>query len=253
MNFFGPGIDAARYARARPPIHAAAIEAFRGLADVSTRFSRGLDVGCGTGESAVALAGVADRVVGVDASADMLGQAPSHRQVGYVQAAAEQLPFRDHTFDVITAGLSFHWFDAHEFLAEVSQLLRPSGWLAIYTSGFTGHMAEDAGFAGWFRDVFLGQFPTPARNRGMLTQDLAAAHGLIPQGEQEFATDVKLTADQFVDYELSTTNIIAAAERRGATLDEAAVWLRQAVRPFFADRLRGTFQFAGTIWCSRRV
>ena len=253
MNYFGPGIDAARYARARPRIHAEAISTFRRLAGASTVVPRGLDVGCGTGESTIALTDVADQVVGVDASSDMLGQAPSHRQVDYVRAAAEQLPFCDRSFDLMTAALSFHWFDAEPFLAEASRLLRPSGWLAIYTSGFTGQMVEDAGFAGWFRDVFLGQFPTPTRNRGVITPALAATHRLILQGEEEFVSDVAMTADQFVDYELSTTNIIAAAERRGVTLDEAAVWLRAAVRPFFRDRSRGTFRFAGTLWCSRKT
>jgi SAM-dependent methyltransferase len=251
MNCFGPGIDAARYARARPRIHAAAIDAFRSVASLSTRVSRALDAGCGTAESSVALADLADRVIGLDASPEMLQHAPAHPRIHYVQAAAEATPFASRTFDVITAALSFHWFDPNLFLAEAGRLLRPRGWLVIYTAGFTGQLRHHAGFAPWF----LEMFPAPlaaTRASGTLTAGLAEAHGLALDREERFVTEVPMTADQFIDFQLSTPNIIVAAARRDATLDEAARWFRESVTPFFAGRSHHVCQFAGTVWALTR-
>ena len=118
----------------------------------------------------------------------------------------------------------------------------------IYTTGFTGEMAEEAAFATWFREWFLNRFPTPARNRAAITNALAQAYGLVIRGEDAFSIDVEMSASQIVDYELSTTNIIAAAERKDATLDQAAAWMRESIMPFFGGSPRRTFRFAGTIW-----
>ncbi len=252
VNGFGPGIDLPRYARARPPVHAAAIETFRGLVGLSGRVSRALDTGCGTGESTVALTDVADRVVGLDVSPDMLRHTPAHPRVGYVQAVAEAMPFAAGVFDLITAAMAFHWFEAETFLAETRRLLRPSGWLVIYTSGFTGEMTEDAGFGRWFRDAYVGPVRPARRALGVIAPSRADAHGLTLEAEQPFADEISMTADQLLDYEASTTNILRVADRRGGTLDEATAWMREAVSPFFTDRPRGTFQFRGTVWVLTR-
>jgi SAM-dependent methyltransferase len=251
VDGYGPGIDAARYARSRPRVHAAAIETFRRISAVTTRLPCGLDAGCGTGPSAIALAELAEHVTGVDASPDLLAQAPTDRRVTYVRALAERMPFADNTFDVITAALSFHWFDAESFLAEASRVLRPTGWLAVYAGEATGGMLEERDFARWFRGAFLGPGsapgPRPGRNSGVPGE----GHGLRVHADQTFVTDVVMTADQFVDYALSTPHVIGAAERRGVTLDDAAVWLRDSVRQWFVQRTHGTFRFVGTVSCLR--
>lgn len=52
-----------------------------------------LDVGCGTGLSAVALKDIASEMVGLDASPQMIAWAPSDDRISYVVSIAEQLPF----------------------------------------------------------------------------------------------------------------------------------------------------------------
>src|SRR3954454_9031691 len=82
------------------PVGAAAIEPH----------SRALDVGCGTGRFAHALAERGVRVWGVDASAEMLAQARAKALPGggFKQASAEQLPFKDAWFDAATLRQSVH-------------------------------------------------------------------------------------------------------------------------------------------------
>ena len=247
-NHFGPGIDAERYSRARPHIHDAAIGKFRAFAGAGAPFSRALDVGCGTGQSTVALTAIADVVIGVDPSADMLAHAVSHPRVSYRRAPAEDIPFPDGQYDVITAAQAFHWFDAEAFLAEASRLLRSPGWLVIYTSWFTGEMVEEATFAPWFRQTFLVQYPTPARNRTAITNTLAQAHSLTLRADDTFSNDLEMSSEAFIDYELSTTNVIAAVERGHSSFGEAAVWMRESLGLFFGDHPQRTFRFAGSIW-----
>ena len=70
-----------------------------------------LDVACGTGQSTLALKAVASQVVGTDTSREMLDRAPREADVQYVEASAEDLPFADGFFRLVTVALALHWFE----------------------------------------------------------------------------------------------------------------------------------------------
>ena len=248
-NYFGAGVDARRYARARPRIHAAAIEKFCLFARVDRPLSRAVDVGCGTGQStvALALANIAETIVGIDPSADMLALAVHDPRVEYRQGSAEHVPLPDESVDLVTAGLAFHWFDPVAFLAEARRLLRPGGWLVVYNSWCAGEMLDVDAFSIWFRQDFFRRFPTPWRNSTHLTHDLAQPFGLRLRGEDTFSNEIEMSAERFVDYELSTTSVMAAIDRGDTTLDETASWMRESLRPFFEPGLDRTFRFDGRI------
>jgi hypothetical protein len=44
-----------------------------------------------------------------------------------------------------------------------------------------------------------------------------------------------MTKERFTDYQLSTTNIIAAVERGEDTFDNAARWIHASIAPFFGS------------------
>jgi ubiquinone/menaquinone biosynthesis C-methylase UbiE len=100
------------------------------------RGQRVLDVGCGTGTLAAALAerGQA-RVWGVEPSAEMLevARAKAPRAVGFKQARAEELPFRDGWFDRVTMSLVAHLVDRPVAFAEARRVLAPKGRLVVLT------------------------------------------------------------------------------------------------------------------------
>lgn len=81
-------IAARHYAAYRPPLHALIL---RRLVRPGEHFRLGLDVGCGTGYSAIALAPFCDRVIGLDPSAEMLASAAPHPNVEYRQGSGERL------------------------------------------------------------------------------------------------------------------------------------------------------------------
>jgi SAM-dependent methyltransferase len=100
------------------------------------RGRRVLDVGCGTGRLAAALAErYACKVWGVDTSAEMLAVARERvpRGVAVREAAAEQLPFRDGWFERATMTLVVHHLDRPRAFGEARRVVGEGGRLAILT------------------------------------------------------------------------------------------------------------------------
>jgi len=101
----------------------------------------GLDIGCGTGRYTRLLRAVlpgGSRLAASDVSAAMLAQlkAASQRhadEVAPLLAAAEELPLRAASLDLVTAFNCVHHFDLGRFLAAAARVLAPDGQLFIYT------------------------------------------------------------------------------------------------------------------------
>jgi len=101
----------------------------------------GLDIGCGTGRYSRLLRGLlpdGSLLVASDVSAAMLAQLKpgSHgHALGVVPllSAAEELPLRTASLDLVTAFNCVHHFDLVRFLAAVARVLAPGGQLFIYT------------------------------------------------------------------------------------------------------------------------
>jgi SAM-dependent methyltransferase len=101
----------------------------------------GLDIGCGTGRYSRLLRGLlpdGSLLAASDVSAAMLAQLAAGRRghaLGVVPllAAAEQLPLRAASLDLVTAFNCVHHFDLGCFLTAAARVLRPGGQLFIYT------------------------------------------------------------------------------------------------------------------------
>lgn len=96
---------------------------------------RVLDVGCGTGSFASALAERRAEVWGVDASEEMLAQAwtrglPRER---FVHARAEELPFGDASFERAVMRLVVHHVERPPALSELARVVAPSGCATVAT------------------------------------------------------------------------------------------------------------------------
>lgn len=94
------------------------------------------DCATGNGQAATMLGRRVSRVIGSDQSAAQLRHAVPHEHVHYVQAAAEVMPLRDASVDLITVAQALHWFDFDRFYAEVARVLKPGGLLAAWTYSF---------------------------------------------------------------------------------------------------------------------
>jgi SAM-dependent methyltransferase len=234
MNYFAYQTAAERYAKGRPFFHPLAIKKIQTICCENGRINRVLDVGCGTGQSTLALLEVADDIVGLDNSAEMLSRAVPHERIRYVESLAEQMPFDDASFGLMTVALAFHWFDQRQFMLEAQRVLQPGGWLIIYNDGFTGRMNGNDTFEKWNREHYTVQYPTPPRNNQPLTDSDVLAYGFAPSGMDQFVHEIEFTPDQLVSYLLTQTNVIAAVEAGKADLQSVADWLLDSVRPLFS-------------------
>jgi ubiquinone/menaquinone biosynthesis C-methylase UbiE len=103
-----------------------------------------LDVGTGTGHTALAFAGAGARVLGYDMTGAMLREAMSlaaqrGASLTPVQGMAEALPFGDSAFDAVVCRYCAHHFeDLPAALDEMSRVLRSGG-----TFVFVDHVAPE--------------------------------------------------------------------------------------------------------------
>jgi SAM-dependent methyltransferase len=91
-----------------------------------------LDIGCGTGRVAAALAERGSRVWGVEPAAEMAALA--RERISTVKIApAEKLPFKDGWFERAVMLLVIHLFDRPQAFAEANRVLGSDGRLVIAT------------------------------------------------------------------------------------------------------------------------
>lgn len=93
-----------------------------------------LDIATGGGHTANAFAPLVKKVIAVDLTAKMLEAAEKfikengHQNVEFVQGDAEQLPFSDESFDIVTCRIAPHHFpNVDLFIKEVHRVLKPGG------------------------------------------------------------------------------------------------------------------------------
>jgi malonyl-CoA O-methyltransferase len=100
-----------------------------------------LDLGCGTGHGALALAARSPgaRVIAVDAAPGMLEQAARHDRAGRCErlcADARALPLPDAGVDLVFCNLMLQWCDDLDAVfAEIARVLRPRGLFTFTTLG----------------------------------------------------------------------------------------------------------------------
>lgn len=161
-------IGAGYAARRRPdPRIAAAVHAALGSAGTV------LNVGAGTGNYEPTDA----RVTAVEPSAEMIRQRPPDAAPA-IRASAEDLPFRDRSFDAAMAVLTVHhWSDPARGLAELRRVTRgpvvlltydpahPGGWLPDYLPALRALDAERmpamADYEAWLGGVEVAPVPIP--------------------------------------------------------------------------------------------
>jgi SAM-dependent methyltransferase len=103
-----------------------------------------LDVACGTGNFTRDFAGSVGTdglAVGIDVSETMLTRAVADTaragldQAAYIRGDAQELPFRDQSFDAVCCFAAFHLFaDPMRALDRMTAVLTPGGRIALFTS-----------------------------------------------------------------------------------------------------------------------
>ncbi|WP_243375247.1 class I SAM-dependent methyltransferase [Geotalea sp. SG265] len=97
-----------------------------------------LDVACGAGLLVCCFAPLVASATGVDLSRSMLTAAEQEsKRQGLVNASfhladSEALPFADHSFDIVTCKLAFHYFpDPQRAIREMKRVAKPDGRIVL--------------------------------------------------------------------------------------------------------------------------
>ena len=90
------------------------------------------DCATGNGQAARSLANYFDKVFATDISQQQIDQAVRAENIFYSISRAEQTPFREKQFDLITVGQALHWIDVNEFYSEVNRVAKSNGLLAVW-------------------------------------------------------------------------------------------------------------------------
>lgn len=250
MNYFRPKSAAERYSKGRPRFHPLIISRIREELSITEPVPSALDVGCGTGLSTSALKEIAQKVVGIDASSDMIAFAPRERGLSYAVALAERLPFGSDEFDLITLSQAFHWLDRDRFLREANRVLREHGWLIVYDNYFK--ITDDPRFQTWHREEYLKRYPDPPRDKITFTNDNTEPYGFRLYKEELLDNPINFSLEGVIDYLVSQSNIIASVESGKESIESVRSWLAAAIKPFFGEEDRKDFLFKAPIWTLKK-
>ena len=209
-----------------------------------------LDLGTGTGTLARGFARRGCEVTGLDPSEPLLEQAKLLDQeagitIRYVVAKAEETHLPAKSFEIVTAGQCWHWFDRPRAAQEIRRLLVSDGRLVIAHFDWiplpgnvveaTEHLIEQHNptwkmgggtglYPAWLRDVavagFLGietfSFDTPASYtheawRGRIRASAGVAAALPPEQVAQFDAELAhLLAERFPEDPLSVPHRVFA-------------------------------------------
>jgi SAM-dependent methyltransferase len=251
-NPFGTDEMAAGYARSRPPVHARIVEKAYRLMAWTAPVARALDVGCGAGISTRALDSFARHRIGMEPAEAMLRWTETVAPgADFTVGAAEALPVRGRSIDLITAAGSLNYVRRLErFFAEALRVLAAGGALVVYDFSAGRSLRGRAGLDEWF-ERFTARYPYPASEARALSPEVLAgiAAGFRMAGRENFEIGITLTPEFYLDYMLTETNV-AAAVRAGARLAEIRSWCAETLAPVWEGRPREVL-FRGYVACMK--
>ncbi|MEO7922688.1 MAG: class I SAM-dependent methyltransferase [Chitinophagaceae bacterium] len=248
MNYFSAKNTAERYAKGRPFFHRNTIKHIREFIKIDSKLENALDVACGTGLSTNALLDIAENVFGTDTSDEMLQLALNPQVIKYSKAAAENLPFGNNYFDIITVSSGVHWFNIDQFLREATRVLRSRSWLVLYENHFISEMPGFEVFDNWFPGVYLKKYPSPKRNNNYeWTDENLKDKGFRFIKEETFKNPVDLTKEQLILYFTTQSNITAAVENKISGYEEIETWLDKELTVFFGSGQKRTINYGNWV------
>ena len=90
------------------------------------------DCATGNGQAAIALADHFKKVEATDLSDAQIKNAVQKENIHYSVCIAEQTPFPDDSFDLITIATAYHWLDWKDFYKEATRVAKPNAVVAAW-------------------------------------------------------------------------------------------------------------------------
>ncbi len=228
---------AEKYAYSRPPVHEHLIQYVKEHLQTLQKFERALDIGCGAGLSTAVLASLANLVVGIEPIHIMLSYrhivAPHAR---FLVGQAEDLPFADETFELITAAGSINYADTKVLFSEIERVLTPEGNMIIYDFSPGRRFRDHAALEEWY-EMFAQRYPAPPGYDMDVKAFPYADFGLSLDAFERLEVAIPMNLETYSAYALSEAGVEAAIAR-GVSEEEIQNWCHDTLSKVFTD----TFQ-----------
>ncbi|MEM8893055.1 MAG: class I SAM-dependent methyltransferase [Bacteroidota bacterium] len=140
-------------------------ELFNYLSSLVNQHKLVWDVATGSGQAALGLSSYFKTVHATDASANQINNATHKLNIHYKVEPAERCTLTDSSVDLVTVAQALHWFDFEAFYPEVYRVLKPEGYLAVWSYGlirFENH-EMDSLIQRFYNGLIRGYWP-PERN-----------------------------------------------------------------------------------------
>jgi SAM-dependent methyltransferase len=122
-------ITAFHYSAFRPPLHKMILDE---CLENTGKFCMGLDIGCGTGQSSIALTNFCNKVIGIDPSEGMLKKSIIHPNIEYRPYNKRDFNFVDDLFDLATFAGSLYYAKSQKLLDEVVRVTKCGSKIIVY-------------------------------------------------------------------------------------------------------------------------
>jgi SAM-dependent methyltransferase len=156
----------------------------------------------------------------------------------FAAGAAEALPVRSHSVDIITAAGSLNYADLSLFFPEAVRVLGPEGVLVIYDFSEGRNFRGSASLDAWYSE-FLRRYPPPSGSGHQISPASLGSRdsGFRLSGHEYFEIELRLNPDSYLDYVMTETNV-AHAVRNGVPEQEIRAWCAGTLAPVFQGEAR---------------
>lgn len=167
-----------------------------------------LDLGAGTGKFLPYLKSISAHITAVDPVPAMLQELrQAHPDVQTIQAFSHTIPLPEQSVRAVFCAQSFHWFAAHETLAEIHRVLQPNGDLVLIWN----QRDINTDWVKALADILLPlEGDTPRYHSGLWRKAFEQQPWFQLAQETEFRQLHHGTVEQVVSKRLLSTSFIAA-------------------------------------------
>ena len=244
---------AQHYLQGRQPYAPALFQRLMQLTGTGPK-SRVMDLGCGPGQIAVALAPHVGEVTAIDPEPEMLrvaeNAAAAHPEIRFIQASSDDLGPALGRFRLVVIGRAFHWMDRAGTLQRRDGLVEPGGAVALL-----GTREPELPDNAWVEayDTLIERYAADDKTRrerkspDWLRHEAVLLESPFSRIETIAVLERRLTpVERFVDRALSMSSTSAA--RIGEKTAALAAEVRNTLAPFAAEgMIREVVRSAATI------
>lgn len=178
------------------------------------------DCATGNGQAAAVLAEYFKKVQASDISEAQISHAKRKSNIEYHLCPAEQTPFADNSFDLITVATAYHWLDWKRFRQEATRVGKNGAVIAIWgyhliTATGEGSEAINQLIVRFYRDI-VGSYWDPER-RYIDDRYATVEFDYEPLPSPSFPLDLAWTREQFTGYLRSWSAVQHYIDRNGSS------------------------------------